>query len=308
MKFKYLTLVPLLALTACGESTTKVLNIVAPKGAPTVALYNYCGKENFTTGDAGAIRSMMTKSSEYSVVVLDTYNGVQNIQSGAPYKLAASITFGNFYLAATGNDDDGTLNVGDRIYNFNRGGTSDQLFHYIYGNEHDENIIWGAAASDAKTALETGVDNANNKVDYVFIAQPALFAALKNNSNASVYHNIQTLYQEKTNNHRPIQASVFIKNNLDKEVANAFLSEIETSINAGLDNPDLIFNGLRSISDDDKVVIQHTSVAPQIAKAVTLNGNGMGIGFENALSIKDEIDDFLNILGLEDTNEEIYYK
>jgi hypothetical protein len=307
MKFKYLTLISLLALSACGDNDTKILKIIAPKGAPAVAFYNYAQDERFSTGDASVVRSMMTKKSEYTVVVVDTLSGVQAIQAGAPYELAATITFGNFFLAATGNDDDGVLNAGDRIVNFNRGATSDKLFHYIYGDVYDDSLIWVNDATTAKTYLETGTDLEGSPVDYVFIAQPAMFAAMKTNKKASMYHNIQTLYAEKTQGHRPIQASVFVKENLEDDVAEDFLLSLKNDIQAGIANPTLISAGMKLAGATDNDAVLKYGAAPMVAQAVTSQNNGMGLGFEIAENIKDEIDDFLNILGFGRTNEEIYF-
>ena len=114
MKKKYiLTMLPVILLGACsnGLKETSTVNILAPKGAPAVAFYNHATDDNFTTGAAENIKSMLTKKSPYTVVVVDTLSGVSALQNKAPYKIAATITFGNFFLAATGNDENRRLNT-----------------------------------------------------------------------------------------------------------------------------------------------------------------------------------------------------
>jgi len=39
-----------------------------------------------------------------------------------------------------------------------------------------------------------------------------------------------------------------------------------------------------------------------------LGNNAMGLGFRRAIDIKDDIDTFLSVFGVEKTSEEIYFK
>ena len=307
MKKKYiLSILPIILLGACsnGLKETDAINILAPKGAPAVAFYKHATDSNFTTAAAENIKSMLTKKSPYTIVVVDTLSGVSALKNKAPYKLAATITFGNFYLAATGNDENGTLDVGDRIIVFNRGAVSDKIFHYVYGDIYDDYITYVPDATIAKGCLETKKDLENNPVDYVFIAQPALFAAMQTNADASVYDNIQQRYQEKSGSNRIIQASVFVKKNLKKEAADAFLSELSTDITEGLANPATIKSEMEKAGDN---VVAKFGVGSAPAFKVTQNGNGMGLGFAYSKDIKDEIDASLAVYGVSATNEEMYY-
>ena len=63
--------------------------------------------------------------------VIDTVNGIKAIEKGANYKLAASITFGNFYIASTGIDEDDIMDKDDYIVLFSMGATPDLIFHYV---------------------------------------------------------------------------------------------------------------------------------------------------------------------------------
>ncbi len=309
MKNKLLTLAltPLLTSVSCSSTTTREVNIICASGAPAVAFYNHALDDHFITSQADAIKSQFTKNSEYTIIVVDLLSGINAIKNGAPYKLAANLTFGNFYLAATGNDDNTTLDATDEIVIFGQGTIPDKLFHYVYGDTYNEAINYVPTVQEAKAVLETG-KNGNEPMDYVLIAQPALFASIasQNNPNITVYANMQELYATKSNGKRPIQASVFIKNTLDIDASENFLTTLESDIENALNNPTLIKEGMDQAGDATAVAKKFgTGSGP--AFQVTKNGNGMGLGFERSKDIKEEIDAFLSLLGAEATSEKIYY-
>lgn len=314
-----LTLLMTFSLIACGQKTeeeivvddkidktVEELKIVAPVGAPSIAFYNYAENTNFeTNGTPSNIVAMMSSEGGADVIVIDTVSGINAIKNGADYALAATITFGNFYIAATGNDEDGVMSKDDNIVLFGQNQTPDLVWHYIYGNEYDESISFVAAASDAASALQSGKDVEGNDVDYVFLAEPALFASLKKNEKATIYADVQKLYSEKANS-RMIQASVFVKNNLSDETVNNFLASLKKDIEDALANPALIKEGLEKISEDESKAKYGVLAAPVVA--VITNGNRLGLNFEKAYDIKEEIDNFLTIMNKETSSEEIYFK
>ena len=108
MKLK--KIIPLLLITilaGCSKKNADELTIISPTGAPAVAFYNYATNENYTTnGTPANILSGMTQNGN-DIVVIDTLSGLNAIKDAdAPYQILATITFGNFYLVGTGNDDD----------------------------------------------------------------------------------------------------------------------------------------------------------------------------------------------------------
>lgn len=313
MKKKYLILSTLFLLTACGgKPDTSTLHIVCPSGAPAVAFYNEAKNARFETNSKpDNIVAMMTEKSDKDIVVIDTVSGIQAIQNGAPYSLAATITFGNFYIAATGNDDNQVMDADDKIVLFGQGKTSDFIFHYIYGNKFDANIEYVAAVKDAATCLATGKNAVTNStIDYVFVAEPVLYATL-NNANAatygkaSIYANIQELYQEKSQGLSLIQASVFVRNATDKKQLETYLGELETDIQSALENPNLVQEGMSQISLEEATTLY--GIAPAIAKAVLADGNRLGLGYKKAIDQKTAIDQFIQLFDLGPTNEEMYF-
>ena len=315
---KILILISILSILAGCSSNNKTdtdslrvedLNIVSPKGAPVLAFYDQISNEKYTRVTADAINALWSGDNSPEVIVVDLASGINAINNGANYRLGAVITFGNFYLGATGNDKNSELDKDDKVVLFgNEKQLPNRIWHYLYGNEYDENLIFVQDAQAAAAALTNGKDLENNPVDYVFLAQPALFAALKNNDKASVYADIQKEYKDKTGLDM-IQAAVFVKNSISKEVTDEFLNNLETSINSALDNPELISEGL-SVYKDDEAAAQYgfnPNIVVNVFKQTNALGfNAMGLGFKRAIDIKNDIDAFLEIIGFSKTDEEIY--
>lgn len=290
---------------------TSVLTIVTPKGAPVLAFYDQIGNENYTRVTADAISALWTGSESPDVLVVDLTSGIKAIENGAEYKVGAIITFGNFYLASTGNDEDETMDSDDRIVLFgNENMLPNRLWHYLYGNDYDASLLFEADAGQAAAALASGNYSDGTPVDYVFLAQPALFASLKKNEKAKVYADIQEVYKNKSGLDM-IQAAVFIKNSVDEATGNAFLNALSDSISAAIADPQLVADGL-SVYSDDEATAQYgfnpTVVVNVFKQTNALGNNAMGLGYAKAIDIKDDIDAFLEIFGIGKTSEEIYFK
>ncbi len=307
----FLKLIPTLLLIASCQGNAPVdtsnLKIIAPVGAPAYAFYNYAQEERFETNALPKnIVAMMSKNSDKDIVVIDTTSGIQAINNGAPYKLAATVTFGNFYIAATGNDDDGIMNKGDTIVLFNKGGIPDILFHYLYGNDFDEKIEYVAAVNNAAACLSGTNVATGNRVDYVFLAEPVLTVQLKTYPNAKIYADIQDEFKKKSDGKEMIQASLFIKNSVNTTIANQFLKELEASIEGAITDSTKIKEALEGMNDEE---IKNKMGAPlSIAVAVTKKNNGLGLGFKKAHENKTNIDNFVKLFNINETSEEIYFK
>lgn len=304
MKRKYLLLLTSLALTGCYSKGE--LKIISPTGAPSLAFYKYSNNESFqTNSDPSNIIPMMVTES-VDIAVLPTNAGVQAIQTKkVNYKIAATITFGNIFVAATGSDADGIMGADDYIVSFQKGAVPDKIFHYVYGNELDDAINYVSNAQEAAKCLKTGKNLADDgkTVDYVVLAEPALTSVISTTPGRSVYANLQELYKVKSNNLSIFQASLFVNNKLERSKVDSFLDDLEKDINNALNNPSVISEEL-SKNESSEVIY---GIKPEIATAVTKNSNGMGLGFALAKDNKEGIDLFLSLFGMESTNEEIYY-
>lgn len=313
---KLLVFILIVLLTGCSKNNTEDydLSIVVPSGAPSLAFYNEINNDSFNTGDAQSILPQLKGENGADIIVIDTVNGIKTINDGGNYKLAATITFGNFYIASTGKDDNGVMENGDYIVLFSQNATPDLVFHNIYGNNYDSNVHYVSAVSDASACLIKGINIQDDQrsideqpyVDYVMIAEPALSAAMSQNSNARIYANIQEEYAIKNDGMSIIQASVFVSNKLNKKQIDNYLNNLENNINSLLENPELFEETTNMLSD---VEIKDVFGVPnvKIVKKV-LNDNSIGLGFVRAYDNKNAIDKFISLFGLNNTDEEIYYK
>ena len=315
MKKQLLLLIPALLLAGCQQSQkesqkdidTSKLKIVCPTGAPAFAFYNHAYNDNFETNSVPSnIVAMLSESSNKDVVVIDTVSGIKAINNGAPYKLAATITFGNFFIAGTGHDYNKSMDSTDKIVLFGEHQTPDLIFHYLYGNSYDSAIEYVGNVQDAAKCLiskknaVTGSD-----IDYVFVAQPVLYNALQKNTDAYKFIDIQDAYGQKSEGKSMIQASIFIKNSVEEDVGHKFLDELSSDITTLLDNPETLMNTIGKENKEEMTALY--GVAPEIATAVLNDNNGLGLNFSSAAPNKDNIDSFISLFSLPVTDEKIYF-
>ena len=317
-----------LAITACGTNNNssssadgsagtptvyyepEMFSIVAPTGAPALAFYNYANRKNFETNSVPTnIVAMMSKG-EKDVVVLPTNAGVQAIVNAkANYKLAATITFGNFYIASLKNDDNGVMDDNDTILLFQKNNVPDKIFHYIYGDTLNSALHYVSAVSDAASAIiggkftdsDSGLELVPN---YVMVAEPVLTNVLSKKGDAvSVYANVQEEYKKKSNNAELFQASVFVSNKLEANKVPYFLNDLKKDIEEAIADPSKMSAGMSKAEAPQELF----GVAPQMAESVLRKNNGMGLGFKLARDNKDAINTFLGIFGINNIDETIYF-
>ena len=285
------------------------LSIITPTGAPALAFYNFGTSSKFETNDTPTNIVGMMVAGQKDVVVLPTNAGIQAINGkSAPYKLAATITLGNFYVVSMGNDSDGVMDASDTILLFQKNNVPDKIFHYVYGDTLDTGIHYVEAVSDASRAIIGGsfvdADTGTNMTpNYVMIAEPALTNVKSKKEGITVYANLQEEYKTKSGNKEIFQASVFIKNTMETELADLFLTNLELDIQAALADSTKLKEGMNKVEAAASVF----GVAPELAETVLKNGNGMGLGYKNAKANKAAIDTFLGLFNIAETNEEIYY-
>ena len=307
MKRNYLLLLTLL-LTSCNVDHS-ALKIITPTGAPALAFYNHSNNANYETNSTPSnIVSMMNSSSNYDIVVIDTVSGIKAIEKGAPYKIAANITFGNFYIASTGNDDDNKFDEDDVIVVFGQNQTPDLLFNFIYGDKY--NVEYVTNVQDAAKCLTTGKNLVTgSSVDYVFIAQPALYTVMNNQKaptygKVQVYTSIQNEYLRKTGK-SIVQASLFVNNNSNRSQVKSFLKGLENDISTILETPEVIIEALDVASEKNQTLYGINFNA--CIKLINDN-NAIGLGYKKAIDNKNNIDEFIKLFNVGETNEEIYFK
>ena len=297
------------------------LKIACPSGAPALALYDMYDSSNVEiNASADNVASYLSANSEKDIVIAPTNLVVSKvIKGGAPFKLAGVITFGNFYIAATGNDDNETFDKDDYIVLFQTTGLPGKLFNYTYGTDYT-NIHSVDAASNAARCLITGINesDSNASVDYVLVPQPALTPALQNAKTSrsavadkiKVVKNVQEDYYAKAGNNPITQASIFVKatNDHTKRVkVGSFLYDVSKkleAIKANQDDLDAKLGSLENTQLQAKFGAPNLTILKKVVKE-----NSVNIGYEVGIDFKSSVDSFLKNLGFtsEDTSEELYW-
>ena len=332
MKKLFIPIISLLALTSLagcsGDESYQNhsgvdysdLKIVTPSGAPALAVYDMYKNDNIEiNGDPSAVLGYLSETSDKDIVIAPTNALVgEGIKGGAPYKIGGVITFGNFYLVATGNDDNDTIDTTDYIVLFQKPGLPGKLFNYCYGTNYNTKNV--AGASLAATCLETGVnagDN-NNAVDYVLVAEPGISTSIARAKEARpsvadrirVVKNLQQDYATKSGNTPITQASIFIRNTTDEDKLtkiNAFLSDVDYKFNQIKQNQDDLSAKLSDLSELQLKNKFGAGSLDELKEAV--KNNTINIGYQKAKDYKQAIDNFLQNLGFasEETDENLYW-
>lgn len=304
-----LTLLPLMALTACNKSAYKLdLKVATPSGSPATAFIKYLGdtehlEVNSSADNVLAYFTSVDTNQKKDIIVAPTNGGIAKIKAGAEFQIAATLTFGNFFLLSTGLDDDEQLDEGDKVLAFQQNGVAGKLFNYVYGDRNlDVTYLDNAVA--VKNEVLT---NKNLDADYFLLAQPVVAAVLSQKENFKIARNVQADYQEKTGGKEITQASIFIRKGTDEEVANNFLKAIEKDVNELIKNPEKFIANYAKDIEDEVFSAKMTGTKQLITKLLT-NNNQIGLGFKNAFENKAAIDNFIGTLGMPATNEEIYFR
>ena len=314
-----------LALTGCGsaqESSSETvsssqapdistLKVISPSGAPAISLYNMYKQDNVEiNADANNVLSYLSANSEKDIVIAPTNALTSKVMGKIDnFKIAANITFGNFYLVSVNNEGEANMTSDSYVVLFQQNQLPDRLFKYVYGADYDLHYV--TAASDAAKCALTGkneTDN-NHSVDFVLVPQPALTNVLANTkANAKLYKNIQEDFKTKSNGLEITQASIFVNTNTDKGLIDAFLGTIEHDINQALANPSLLKDAVEGLSQEELTNKFGVGSGQLLQKMVA--DNAIRIGYKKAIDNKAAIDNFLKALNFAsgDTSEEVYYK
>lgn len=314
-KLLSLTLLSLLALTGCkgkddhfatGDNYKLDLSVLAPVGAPALAFYKYGTNSKFSTNNNPTMIAGYMSSNNYDVIVIDTTSGINAINAGANYKLASTITLGNFFIQSVNGDT--TLDKDDTVVLFgNANAIPYKVFTYLYGTEYKTEFC-GGGVDKAAYVLETGNNTATgHNADWVFISEPYLYNSLNNKVELKNYPciNVQEVYKEKSNNMPLMQASIFVSNTADKEKVDTLLNQLKKDISDAIANPSVIKEYLDKLSSKEEAQARF-GVTSDVAKAV-MEYNGVGLGYMNAKENKEAIDKYISLFNMEVTNEEIYY-
>lgn len=307
MKKKLLLLTLPLLLAGCSKQAEQdfelnvdgSLSIMTPTGAPAVVFSAFIQDAKYQpSSNPQTIIAQMVKE-QVDIAVLPTNAGVQQIVAkGLNYKIASTITFGNLFIVSSGSDDDAVMDETDDIYLFGKNNVPHKIFQAVHGftvsDDHFKNT-----SADIKTMIKSG-----DAYDYALISEPDLTSLLLEGTSVNVFENVQTAYKNKFNQQEIYQASIFVKNGLNKESLDSYLNAVERYVQKISSEPDYLNKILEVDPTAESVLIIDIRAAIESIK----NGNKLGIGYKKAYEHKEEIDTFLSIFGMSKTDEAIYYK
>lgn len=235
-----------LTLTSCNTGDNAIedyMRVISPSGAPAIAFYNQGTSETFETNSTPSNVLAQLNNDDYGMVVFDFYNGLNNLKkNNGDYKLAKILTGGNLYLVGIENDK--TPEPGDKIVSFGENLIPDLAFKKIYDEEITKNVSYVNGVSDAQAVLASGMYQ-GEKVDYVLIAQPALFATMNNKEvptygKLNVVASIKDEWFKKTGQAAIPQAGLFVHNDYyvnHKEYFDEQFALIDERIETAIDDP-----------------------------------------------------------------------
>ena len=304
MKTRNLLFIPLL-LTGCSMNESE-FSIMVPSGAPAVCFASFLGYSNFevNSGAASNILAQMVNEN-VDVAVLPTNAGVQGIvKQNLNYQIAATITFGNLYIASTGLDEDDVMGPDDYVVAFQKGQVPDKILQSVYDLGSAVNYVESAQEAAMCLKKKANPFDENHPVEYVLMAEPALTKLKNSGTSFEIYSSIQDEYKTKYAGQQIFQASIFVRKSLDHDAVVNFLSRVKSYVNVLKDNPKTLDNCKAVNENADRIL----GIELESAKQSISEDNRLGIGFEYAHEHKSEIDTFLKLWNMSDTNEEIYFK
>ena len=227
-----------------GEVKSVEFSVIAPVGSPALA-QTFMESTLPSLGDnvtydieivSGVDPLIVAFGSEsHEIIYAPTNLGAKLISTGVPYKFAGTVVWGNLYLA-TGTDEEFTMADldGKDIVVFGQNATPDIILQTIldaYTWVVEPTITYVA---DAGTAMGEVVLDPSK---IVLLAEPVLsVASLPSKVGNMKSIDLQAEWAKITGDNSYPQAGIFVHEDLDKDVVEAYLLAVQNSINEALTN------------------------------------------------------------------------
>lgn len=296
-----LAVITLFGLASCKKDAKTVYSVSAPDGAPVMAIAELMkndGKYSCDIISASDVSATLTKG-EKDFVIAPTNAGMMISMKTGNYKICAVTSWGNLYLVAKNGTAFDKVNMtcsqflsqfsGKSVYSIGVNAVPDKTFKYLLGKVGvSDCTINSAEAPEILAGLKNGT------VDYAILGEPAVTSASINVDGLKILCSISELW-EKSENKRFPQAGVFAKASLKDSVINEFLDRVTKSINylnASEDNALELGNFMEQTG-------KSTLKGAVVKKAY----KRMNQNFVTAINCKDEIIEFVKMLGVNYTEE-----
>lgn len=286
---KIFILLPLIMLTACGNSTSSTslsststledIKIYSPDGAPALSLSKVVEEENIDleiVSDPTILPSKFSPNGDANFAVVPS-NMASLIYSKFGAQFLSTVTYGNLYMVGMNEDVEIDYNdlIGKVVSNIGQGQVPDQIFKGILTKleipyEASTTPIEGKVALTYMTsAAEMAGVLSTNKADYVIGGEPSVSPLLGALDNSYIVSDIQKEYGEAFDCESGFPQAVliakkgYVESNPDEVIqvtnlvkeANEFLeSDLETA------KTNLINNGSNALKNINQEIVSRCNI------------------------------------------------
>lgn len=289
-------------LISCGKKDDYKLSIVAPSGAPAIAIANiaYNQKDDYSLeiNKTADVLQASFLAAEKDIIIAPINLGATMYNKNGNYVLASVLTWGNLYIASRIEGFNiQTLNEKDVTF-FGQNTINQFIVEKVleHNNVKPSNITYLADTKLTQAQL------ISNPEAIALVAEPVLSVAKSKVDNITAI-SVQDLYNEMTNSGSYPQAACFIKKTTieeHKKVVNNFINDLKESV-------DMVSSDTSTIAGYAEE-LEMGGAKAVLEKAIP-NSN---ISYKTAKDSKEQIEalftDALKYCGGKLPNEEFYYQ
>ena len=294
-----LTVLMLLSMSACKPATpkepeVKQYSVIAPSGAPSLALLDLADDPNTTIEvvDGADALTAEFSNAEKDFIIAPINLGVKLSQKTENYQLMAVLTWGNLFLVAK-DEDTAEFITGKTVAAFGEAAVPGKVISYLEDELTGIQFEWFNSVQEASAAFLSG------EYDAAVLAEPVLTmtkAKWKENheEDFAIAYDLQELYQEKSGYQTYPQAALFVRKatlEADTESVVAFTSVIKQSITKYNGNADALSKRIDEI-DLTKFGFQNPDLIKKAYQKMALN-------YRLASECLDDIKNFLAVFEIE---------
>lgn len=229
-----LLIIAILLCAGCSKKDDYKLSVVAPGGAPGIALAdmvkNNSEEYNFEINKTADVLKTSFASKEADVIIAPVNLGAAQYKANSTYVLASVLTWGNLYFASQKeNFSINDLNNSDVLL-FGSGTINHVIVEYIL---KQKGITITNETAPLASTKETTAQLISNPNAICLVAEPSLSTAKSKKTNITSI-SVQDLYKEVSGSNSYPQAGCFININTineHKSVVDDFLKKLEQSCN-----------------------------------------------------------------------------
>lgn len=282
----------LFACTPKPKEETTTLRVLAPKGAPALALANASVNQEaeitFVDGTDLLTTEFAKESGDYDLVVAPINLGGKLIQDGKTnYVLAGVVTWGNLYLVANKQ-----LEETDIVTAFGQGAVPDKVMLEVFkALGINNNIDYFPSVTEVQAQMLT------NKADIALIAEPAATATIakakQSERELTIVMDFQKEWKNISGNEGYPQAALFVRSDryeTYKTQMDAFLTSLAKNSTDSKADPETLRAAIESIGAEN-LGLPNADMAIQTYPRLNIN-------FVPAQDVKEDIRTFLAIFNI----------